>query len=125
MNKKGFTIMELLATIVILAMIMMMIFPSITKLLKNNDEKKYQTYEDMMVEYAIVSEVAPVNNIIKLSQLDELADVKRECTGYVKVIDRTKNQYKAYILCGDNVEDCNGDYSEDYKTDGFSCDYAG
>ena len=109
--------MELLATIVILAMIMIIIYPSINKLMKNNNEKKYQSYEDMMVEYAIVSEVAPVNNVIKLSQLNELNEVKRECTGYVKVIDKSKNQYKAYISCGDN--------GKDYLTTGFNASLAG
>lgn len=129
MNRKGFTLMELLATIVILGLIMLIIFPSITKLMKNNDSKKYDTYERMMVEYAIVSDILPdANNNIKLSQLNELADVKKECVGYVHVIDKSKNEYKAYISCGYNSEDdelaCN-DYGEDYKTNDFSCDYAG
>lgn len=118
MNKKGFTIIELLVTIVVLAMIMMIIFPLITKLMNNNNEKKYQTYEDMMVEYTIVSELSPdANNTIKLSQLNELADVKRECSGYVKVIDKTKKQYKAYVSCGTN--------GENYKTNGYDSSLAG
>lgn len=126
MNNKGFTIMELLATMVVLALIMMVVIPSITKLMNNNNKKKYQAYEDMMVEYAIVSEVTPVNNIIKLSQLKELADVKKNCVGYVQVINKSKNEYKAYISCGYDSEDyelvCN-DYGEDYETNDFSCDY--
>lgn len=118
MNRKGFTLMELLATIVILGLIMLIIFPSITKLMKNNDSKKYDTYERMMVEYAIVSDILPdANNNIKLSQLNDLADVKRECTGYVHVIDKSKNEYKAYISCGEN--------GEDYETTNFDSDYAG
>lgn len=107
MNEKGFTLMELLATIVIMSFILIMIYPSITKLIRNNDEKKYSSYEDMMVEYTVVNKNKD-KSIIQLDELDELHDIKKECVGYVV---NTNGQYKAYISCGDN--------GEKYQTDGF------
>ena len=79
---------------------MMIVFPSINKLLKNNTEKKYQTYQDMMVEYAIISEINsfPIN----LEDLEGLLDIKRECDGYVDMVD---DEYKAYICCGEECKD--------------------
>ena len=38
MNRKGFTLIELIATIVIMALILIMVMPSITAL-RNNNEK--------------------------------------------------------------------------------------
>lgn len=106
MNKKGFTLMELLATIVIMALLMMIVFPSLSKLMNNNDQKKYQAYEDMMVEYARVYE-DKTSVIIQLSDLAELSEVKKNCIGYVEV-NRETNGYKPYIKCGNN-----------YTTNGF------
>ena len=110
MNKKGFTLVEVLAVIIILGFLMMLVIPSIDKLMKDNDEKKYMTYEDMMVEYAIVY---PNKNLttIKLSLLDNLDEVKKNCTGYVKVIDRNKNDYKSYIKCGNKYITSGYDHS--------------
>lgn len=104
MNKKGFTLIEVLAVIVVMALVLMLVFPSLYKIQNSNSEKKYQTYEDMMVEYAKVSKY---NNqsIITLNNLDELQDVKKECSGYVTI---TGNIYKAYISCGNK-----------YETDGY------
>ena len=106
MNNKGFTLMELLATIIIMAFILIIIFPSIQKLINTTDEKKYQTYEDMMVEYAMVNE-DKTSTIFNLNELDELNDVKKNCIGYVTV-NRQTNNYKAYIKCTDK-----------YTTEGF------
>ena len=51
MNKKGFTLVEVLAVMIILGLLMLLVVPSINKLMKDNDEKKYSTYERMMEEY--------------------------------------------------------------------------
>lgn len=112
MNKKGFTLAELLAVMVILALLMMLIVPSIDKLMNNTDEQKYETYEKMMEEYAAVYPDKSLTTI-KLSLLDNLEDVKKNCTGYVTV-NRSTNDYKAYISCGDK-----------YTTEGFDTSLAG
>ena len=100
MNKKGFTVVEVLAVMIILGLLMLLVVPSINKLMKNNDENKYKTYERMMEEYAAVYPDKSLT-IVKLSQLDNIAaeiEKKGKCIGYVEV-DRTHNDYKAYIKC--------------------------
>ena len=44
MNKKGFTLIELIAIIVIMGLIMLMVFPSLSRLMASNDKKKYDEY---------------------------------------------------------------------------------
>jgi len=112
MNKKGFTVVEVLAVMIILGLLMLLVVPSISKLMKENDEKKYSTYERMMEEYAVVYPNKSLT-VIKLSQLDNLDEAQNNCTGYVKV-DRSTNEYKAYIKCGDK-----------YTTTGFDGSLAG
>ena len=52
MNRKGFTLIELIATIVIMALILIMVMPSITALRNNNEKKQYEYYGDSLVEAA-------------------------------------------------------------------------
>ena len=113
-NKKGFTLVEMLTIIVLIGLVMMIVFPAVSKLLKRNNEEMYQTYEDMMVEYAKVSSLN-VNNVIVLSDLENLEQVKNQCTGYVTINhSSTPNVYKAYIKCDDK-----------YKTENFNANLAG
>ena len=113
MNKNGFTLVEVLVVMIILGFLLMLIIPSIDKLIKDNDEKKYESYERMMEEYAAIYPNKALSTI-KLSILDNLDEVKKKCIGYVKVIDRDKNDYKAYIKCG-----------EKYTTTGYNNSLAG
>ena len=100
MNKKGFTLVELLATLVIIAIVMGIVLPSASRVSNDNKEKTYEEYEKMMIEYAKIS---PLKNnasgIIKLSELEELGKVKRDCTGYVERISSNPYKFKAYIKC--------------------------
>lgn len=52
MDKKGFTLIELIATIVIMALILIMVMPSITALVNNNQDKSYEYYADSLIEAA-------------------------------------------------------------------------
>ena len=54
MNKHGFTLIELIVTIVIMALILILVMPSITALINNNEEKQYEYYADSLVEAAKV-----------------------------------------------------------------------
>ena len=54
MNKHGFTLIELIVTIVIMALMLILVMPSITALLNNNEEKQYEYYADSLVEAAKV-----------------------------------------------------------------------
>lgn len=53
-NKKGFTLVELLATIIIMGLITVMVTPSIIKLQDNNKTKQFQMYAKSLVEAAKV-----------------------------------------------------------------------
>lgn len=101
MDKKGFTLVELLATIVIIAIIMTLVVPSAEKVSRNNKVKIYKEYEKMMVEYAKISELNK-QNLINLNDLEELEKVKNECVGYVQINHSTVPvTYTPYISCTD------------------------
>lgn len=55
MNKKGFTLMELLAVIVILALLALVAYPNVTKLIndakKNTDEIQFSALEKVVKTY--------------------------------------------------------------------------
>ena len=58
MNRKGFTLVELLGAIVILAIITAIITPSVMRILKNSDEANY----NMMIDN--ISSVPPGSTLI-------------------------------------------------------------
>ena len=53
-KNKGFTLVELLATIAIMGMIMILVTPSIVNLQNNNKKKKFEYYGKTLVEAAKV-----------------------------------------------------------------------
>ena len=110
MNKKGFTLVELLAVIILITVVSMLTFPALNNLRNNNDMKKYTTYEDMMVEYA---KVIPNYKSREFICLDELGIKKINenytCNGYV-----ITSSNKAYIKCKDKSN------QQVYITSGFT-----
>ena len=48
MKNKGFTMVELIAVIVILGMILLIVFPATSRLMKDNEEKEYETYYNLV-----------------------------------------------------------------------------
>ena len=114
MNKKGFTLVELLAVLVLLGLISLLIYPSIRNLMKNNNEKEYNTYKDLMVSYAKSLSINDKNNgFVCLNKLKNngLKDINSsmECNGYVII---NNNNYTPYLLC---IQDGNEVYhSENY-----------
>ncbi len=112
-SKKGFTLIEMLAVIVIIAIIMALVLPTATRVRNNNKTRIYKEYESMMVEYAKVNELN-YQDSIDLIDLDELEKVKNECSGYVE-IDHSTNPptYASFITCGD-----------EYTTDNYDRTYA-
>ncbi len=106
MNKKGFTLVELLAVIVIISLIMIIVYPNIIRIINDNNEEIYHGFERMMVEYAEVSPLKTANTImLKDLNIDKALDSIKDsgCNGYVS-IDHTHIPitYQAYIKCSDD-----------------------
>lgn len=113
MNNKGFTLIELLVNIVIIAVIMTMVLPSAIRVSRKNQKRIYIEYENMMVEYARISELNS-EILIDLDDLEELDKVKSECIGYVTINHEiVPNQYKAYISCDNKYE--TEDFDQEFK----------
>ena len=110
LDRKGFTLVELLTTIVIMALIMALAFPSMTGMIDNTERKKYESYEKSMTEYA-KAYFDDETGIIGLTSLKSvgLTGIDEKCVGYVD----GSNNYKAYLKCGD-----------DYKTENFNASNA-
>ena len=97
-NKKGFTMMEVLTVIIVITAVIMITIPLISSINKKNKEELYHSYERMMEEYAIASNIKNKDKIL-LEDLDGLDTIKEEkCKGFV---DATTKPYKAYIRCND------------------------
>jgi len=52
MNRKGFTLIELIAVIVILSLIAIIVFPAINSVIKNSKEKTYEQQKDTIIKAA-------------------------------------------------------------------------
>ena len=103
--KKGFTLVELLTVIVLMALISMISFPVIRGLISSNNQKKYTTYEDLMIEYA---KTFPINNY-KAKGYICLSELKMKpindgttCNGYVEVV--RSDEYISHLRCAQNGE---------------------
>lgn len=111
MNKKGFTLVELIAVIVLIALVSMLTFPNLNNLRKNNNEKQFKTYEDMMVEWTKVQPNYKNRNHICLSELHmKKINDNMNCSGYVLI---NNNQITPYLSCSQNN-------SKVYETEGFN-----
>lgn len=95
MNNKGFTLVELLAVIVLLSLTMLLIFPSVRSIYSSNQNKQYETYEDMMINYVKVIPKYKEKSYICLSDLDmKKINDNISCNGYVNI-----SNMKSYITC--------------------------
>ncbi len=48
MKNKGFTLIELIAVIIVMGMILLIVFPATSRLLRDNEEKEYKNYYDIV-----------------------------------------------------------------------------
>lgn len=122
MKKRGFTLVELLAVIVILAIILAIAVPAISNLIENSRVVAYQNSEKMLASAARNylagrNELIPskVNNIYVissgelitngfLSNLKDVTDSSSTCDGYVivKRISDANHELQPYMKCGSN-----------------------
>ena len=47
-KNKGFTLIELIAVVVMMGLILLIVFPATSRLMRDNEEKEYQTYYDLV-----------------------------------------------------------------------------
>ena len=140
MNKKGFTLVELLAVIVVLAIILAIAVPTISKIIETSQTNAFKTNEKMVVKatktYIGTNESLLPTNIGETREvtLDTLKssgyinsiiapdDKVTECDGYVIVtkINNGNYEYTPYLNCENSI----GSSTEDglllhYKFDDF------
>ena len=104
LNKKGFTLIEVLTVIIVISLIMMVGFPALLNIMNKNNDELYKSYEKLMIEYVKAGDYQDRDRVY-LSELEGLDQVKEKCTtGYVDIIrSTTPYVYQAHITCGDYV----------------------
>lgn len=104
-NKKGFTLVELLAVIVILGVLLMIAVPAVQNVIKktknNATQKQAELFIDAAKKMAIIDEATSDMLIYKLSDLDSDVD-KNRFTGMVVAL-KENGSYKYYIYLDDSV----------------------
>lgn len=88
MNKRGFTLVELIAVIVILGIVITVMIPAASSLLSSSSDTKYQTYvetiEKAVIAYAEIETKASGSYLVKIqalinkNYLSEIDDINKE-----------------------------------------------
>lgn len=115
MNNRGFSLMELLAVIVILGIVMSIAVVSYNAVVSNTETKVYKNYENSMksgVMMYIIDNGVPASGMITLEELllDKRVDYFKnpksndQClTSYVEITknnnDNTNLSYKVCLIC--------------------------
>lgn len=104
-NKKGFTLVELLAVIVILGVLLMIAVPAVQNVIKktknNATQKQAELFIDAAKKMTIIDEATSDMVIYKLRDLDSSVDTNR-FTGMVVAL-KENGSYKYYIYLNDSV----------------------
>ena len=119
MKNKGFTLIEILGVVTILAVIMLIAVQQVTKMIKNSKEETYEKQLDAIVEAARLwgnehREELPQNNdetlIITISQLQQSGYLDEDLVNpetqepitddqvSVQVVKRSSKHYGYYII---------------------------
>ncbi len=122
--KKGFTLIELIAVVVILGIILVIAVPRITDVINNARESGYQANERIMVNaarnYLVINDTKNPSEISNMSiiTIDDLQDSEFigsindggnssiECNGYVVItlVEANNYEYEPYLKCGNNYQ---------------------
>ena len=113
-NRKGFTLVELLAVIVVLAVISTIAFPIVNNMIDTSEEKAYEQIEKTIKKAAKNWETDNSNLLIEIDENDEMVNTSCYIT-----LDRLK--YEGYL---ENVEtiDPIDDSSMDFYVVSFEFD---
>jgi len=103
-NRKGFTLIELIATIAIIVLITLIIAPTTINIIEQQRTKLYESQERTMEEAALkyINEVYTNSNTITITKeqlinagyIDEIYDLKNKrevCEGYVEIYNLNNN----------------------------------
>ncbi len=114
MNKKGFTLIEIIAAIGILAIILLVVIPNINSLISTNKTRLYEEQENRLKEAAIKylndiyfeetdTMVVTKDVLINGGYINEMYDLgnkSSECQGYVDITNYLTNPvFTSYISC--------------------------
>lgn len=102
MNRNGFTLVELLAVISLIALLTLISFPIINSISKNN--KQFEVYEELMVESSktLAPKIYKDRGYVCLSELNmKKINDSMNCLGYV-LIDSNSQEYEPYLKCSQN-----------------------
>jgi prepilin-type N-terminal cleavage/methylation domain-containing protein len=146
MNKKGFTLVELLAVIVILAVVAVITIPVISRVIKDTGNDVLKINKELMVKasesyYSINEELLPtviggkvlisLSDLVDNGYIKEIKNPSEEteiCEGFVIVTKEAAEEYiyDPYLKCGtnyitDNYDNARNfiytfDYTGDYQT---------
>lgn len=116
MNNKGFTLIELVAIVLVIAAIFLVSFPNLLNLLKKDEEKKYDSMVESLClagktyiynnEVDFKSMIIPNNKIeIKISELIANEMVKKNTTN-PKTNKSVENDKLIYIVQSDKSLNC-------------------
>lgn len=114
MNKKGFTLTELITVIAIIGLILLITIPVYTGVMNNNKEEKYKLYvetvEKAVLTYADIELSSTVETSVSLAVLKEYGYLKDSSDVKANTIDKTneikikKENNKVTINGGDELE---------------------
>lgn len=117
--KKGFTLIEVLAVIVILAIVSLTIFPEVNRIIKNSKQKSYDTQIKNLIEATkklvekdtslLPESEYDISTCITLTQLKEAGEIP---TDIITDPRNTSNRIDGIILIS-YVE--NGSYTYSYR----------
>ena len=124
MNKKGFTLVELLAVLIIIGILLTMVILSVSNYIGRGKREYYHAIEDTLkvagrdyvIDYKSLlpreignSTVISVEELVLNNYIDELIDEdKNPCTGNLMIVKKDKNEYDYHVCL-----QCNDKYTSD------------
>lgn len=121
--KKGFTLIEMIGIILILGLLMIFVFPSLTNTIRNNNAMKFESFaknlELAMENYMIYEDALAINDYVTLGTLQTnnyIEDIPSMLTGDNLETEVTlSTDYRVYLtatspnhyqLCDENGANC-------------------